>query len=221
MGESAGVLDGAGVLVGANVAVSAGVAVSGGIDVNVLVGGMGVSVSVGMSVSVGLGIDVAVLVGVRVGVLVGVRVGILVGVRVKVAAGLGPRVRVGGTGVHVIKMRVGVLEGTRVGEAVGRSVAVPVGVGINSTISTTVNATAVLIGLENPDSTISCGSIAATLVVPGPDKAAAATKQNRLKPKAPAVRTVKGPEYSLIFTLGLLLIPRQPHRILIISTSTA
>jgi hypothetical protein len=72
---------------------------------------------------------------------------------------------------------------------------------MNAVISTTVRATAVLIGLEKAESTISPGSIAETSDVPGLARAAAATIQNRLNPSAPAPSTVKGPEYSLSFTL--------------------
>jgi len=38
----------------------------------------------------------------------------------------------------------------------------------------------------------------------GPTKAAAETMQNRLKPRIPAARTVKGPLYSLALTFLLL-----------------
>jgi hypothetical protein len=117
-----------------------------------------------------------------------------------VALGSGLRVRVG---VRVMKTRVGVLEGAIVSEAVGTLVSegVRVGVGMNAVIPTTVSAAAVLIGLENAESTISCGSMAATSDVPGLASAAAATMQNRLNPNAPAPSTVKGPEYALSFTL--------------------
>lgn len=117
-----------------------------------------------------------------------------------VALGSGRRVRVG---VRVMKTRVGVLEGAIVSEAVGTLVSegVRVGVEMNAVISTTVSAAAVLIGLENAESTISCGSMAETSDVPGFASAAAATMQNRLNPSAPAPSTVKGPEYSLSFTL--------------------
>ena len=116
-----------------------------------------------------------------------------------VALGSGLRVRVG---VQVMNTRVGVLEGVIVSEAVGTLVSegVRVRVGMNAVISTTVSAAAVLIGLENAESTISCGSMAETSEVPGFASAAAATMQNRLNPNAPAPSTVKGPEYSLIFT---------------------
>lgn len=96
--------------------------------------------------------------GVLVGVLLGVRVGVLVGVRVDVAFAWGPRVRVGGRGVQVIKtLTVGGMEAVQVGEAVivRKAVGNSVGVGIYSDNSTAVNATAVLIGLEKAASTIS------------------------------------------------------------------
>jgi hypothetical protein len=121
-----------------------------------------------------------------------------------VALGSGRRVRVG---VQVMKIRVGVLDGVIVSVAVGTLVSegvrvgVRVSVGMKAVISPTVSAAAVLIGLENAESTISCGSMAETSDVPGFASAAAATMQNRLNPNAPAPKTVKGPEYSLIFTL--------------------
>lgn len=117
-----------------------------------------------------------------------------------VARGSGRRVRVG---VQVMNTRVGVLEGVIVSEAVGTLVSegVRVRVGMNAVISTTVSAAAVLIGLEKAESTISCGSMAATSEAPGFASAAAATMQNRLNPNAPAPSTVKGPEYALSFTL--------------------
>jgi hypothetical protein len=65
----------------------------------------------------------------------------------------------------------------------------------------TVSAAIVLM-LENAESTISCGSMADMLGVRGSARAIAETTQKRLKPRAPIPRTVKGPEYCLIFTPG-------------------
>jgi len=81
------------------------------------------------------------------------------------------------------------------------SVNVGVVVGMYSEISIAVKATAVLIGLEKAESTISCAPISEDSDVPGFVRAAAETMQIRLNPSTPAARTVKGPEYSRIFTL--------------------
>lgn len=156
-----------------------------------------------MNVGDGVVVSVGVRVGVRVGVLVGVRVGVRVGMRVNVAVGRGSRSRVGGRDVNVMKtLWVGVTVGVSVGGIVGVSEGVPVGVGvgIKAVISTTVRATAVLMGFEKAESTTSCGWMAAASEAWGLVRARAATIQNRLNPKAPAVRTVSGPEYSRIFT---------------------
>jgi hypothetical protein len=109
----------------------------------------------------------------------------------------------------VIKtLAVGVLDSVSVtvGESVGVFVNVGVGVDINAVISTTVSAAAVFMGLEKAESTISCAPMPGTLDSLGFARAAAETIQNRLNPTAPAVRTVRGPEYSLIFTLTALLL---------------
>jgi len=71
-----------------------------------------------------------------------------------VADGLPILVRVGGTGVQVIKGRVGVIYVSSVWDGGTVSVNVGVVVGMYSKISTAVIATAVLIGLENAESTI-------------------------------------------------------------------
>jgi hypothetical protein len=135
---------------------------------------------------------------------VGVREGVLVGINV--AVGRGSRVRVGGRGVQVTKTLVEVLRGI-VTEAVSVSVGLGVSVGVerNSSTSTTVSATTVLMGFENAESTISCGSRSDAPEVVGLVSAAAETIQIKLNPNAPAARTVKGPLYSLIFTLFSIL----------------
>jgi hypothetical protein len=81
------------------------------------------------------------------------------------------------------------------------AVNVGVGVGIYSETSTAVSAAAVLMGLEKAESTISCAPIFGALGVLGFARAAAETMQIRLKPSTPAPSTVRGPEYSRIFTL--------------------
>lgn len=81
------------------------------------------------------------------------------------------------------------------------SVNVGVGVGMYSEISMAVKATAVLIGLEKAESTISCAPRSEPSDVPEFVRAAAETMQIRLNPSTPAARTVRGPEYSRIFTL--------------------
>lgn len=182
---------------------------------------IGVKVSVGRGVLVGSGVSVGATVGVREGVCDGVRVGVRDGVRVgvrdgvrdgtlvEVAVGLGSRSRVGGRDVNVIKtLRVGVTVGVLVGGIVGVSEGVIVGEGvaIKAVISTAVNATAVLMGLEKAESTTSCGSMAAASEAFGLVRARPATIQNRLNPNAPAVKTVSGPEYSRIFTRGSFLL---------------
>jgi hypothetical protein len=148
------------------VAVSVG-SIVGGLGVSVSVGlGVGVWVSVGSGVSVSVGLGVSVLVGVevfvglgvnvRVGVRVRVSVTVAVGVRGRVAVELPSRVRVGGRGVQVTNfLAVVVVDGVTVGELVKNSVTVGVRVGIYSERFTAVNATAVLIGLEKAESTIS------------------------------------------------------------------
>ena len=118
------------------------------------------------------------------------------GTRVEVGEAAAPRtrVRVGGMGVQVIKNPVvEVLDGNTVTDAVALAVSEGVAVRIYSEISTTVIATAVLIGLEKAESTISCGSMSDAWVVPGFMRAAAEAIQKRLKPNTPAAMTVKGP----------------------------
>ena len=186
------------------------VIVVGGTGVSVIVGGTGVSVSSGLcvSVNVGRGWGVLVLVGVRVGVREGTRVTIFVGVLVGVESEDPSRVRVGLGGVNVMKgLPVAVADGSPVGVSVMRSAREEVGVVMNSAISTAVSATAVLMGLENAESTMSSAwiSMADAFVVPGSASAAAETMQIRLKPSIPAARTVSGAEYSRIFTLVCLL----------------
>jgi hypothetical protein len=173
---------------------------------------MGVSVSVGCGVKVNVGTRVSVGLGTRV--LVGVREGVRDGIRegVEVAVNLGIRVRVGGMGVQVTNGRVGVMYTIAVREGVKVTVIVGVGVGIYSEISTAVKAAAVLMGLEKAESTISCAPIFDALGVRGFARAAAETMQIRLNPSTPAPSTVRGPEYSRIFTLvtwpcQLLIIP--------------
>lgn len=210
VGTSVGVLAGEGVT-GVNVSVGTGVSSSVGSGVRVKVGRkVFVGVRLGIAVLEGVvdGIRVGVLVGVRDGVLVGVRVGVFVGVNV--AFGLGPRVRVGGRGVHVMKT-LGVLDAVKVTEAVtvrdGVTVLVGIAVGVPtySAIPCTVSAAIVFI-LEKAESTMSCGSMADTLDARESVRATAETTQNRLKPRAPIPRTVKGPEYRLILTPFLLVI---------------
>lgn len=210
VGTSVGVLTGEGTT-GVNVSVGTGVSVSVGSGVRVKVGR-----KVFVGVRLGATVLVGVLVGVRDGVLVGVLVGVRVGVLVDVAASLGPRVRVGGRGVHVMKT-LGVLDAVKVTEAVtvGEDVMVLVGIAVGvptyPEIPSTVKAAIVLI-LEKAESTMSCGSMAALLGVRGSVKATAETTQNRLKPRAPIPRTVKGPEYFLILTRPLLLVIQLPVR---------
>jgi hypothetical protein len=100
-------------------------------------------------------------------------------------------------------MRVRV--GCRVAVSVGASVTVlvfdgeSVGVGINSETESIVNAATVL-RFETAESTRSCGCRAIGVCdISGPAIAAADTIQNRLNPKRPAVSTVRGARYSLIF----------------------
>jgi hypothetical protein len=119
---------------------------------------------------------------------------------------------VGGREVKVMKtLRVGVTVGVLVGGIVGVSEGVIVGVGVGkkAVISTTVNATAVLMGLEKAESTTSCASMGAASEASGLVRARAATTQNRLNPNAPAVSTVSGPEYSRIFTRGSFLLSQM------------
>jgi hypothetical protein len=111
---------------------------------------------------------------------------------------------VGGAGVQVIKGLVGVTYVIAVREGMAVSVSVDVGVGIYSEITTAVIATAVLIGLEKAEFTISRAPRSEASDVPGLVRAAAETMQIRLNPSTPAARTVSGPEYSRIFTLALL-----------------
>jgi hypothetical protein len=73
-----------------------------------------------------------------------------------------------------------------------------VAVGIYWEIDSTVSAAMVLM-FEMAESTIFCGSIAAALGALGSVNAAADTMINRLNPKAPALSTVRGARYSLIF----------------------
>ncbi len=133
----------------------------------------------------------------------GVREGVRDGIReeVGVAVNLGIRVRVGGTGVQVRNGLVGVIYTIAVRVGVMDAVNVGVGVGIYSEISTAVSAAAVLMGLEKAESTISCAPIFGALGVLGFARAAAETMQIRLNPSTPAPMTVRGPEYSQIFTL--------------------
>lgn len=142
-------------------------------------------------------------IGVLVGTGVCVNVGI--GVRVAVGNGPGPRVLVGGIRVGVPN-RVGVLDGVSVGVRVlvfdGDRVGVAVGIYWETACR--VNAATVLI-LLIAESTISCGSRADVLGSRGSDNAAADMIQNRLNPKMPVMRTVKGPVYSLNFTFRALL----------------
>lgn len=137
-----------------------------------------------------------------------VLVGVLeIGILVEVAVNPLDRVRVGRGGVQVIiVLIVGVPEGIKVGEEVGRSVWE--GVEIKSEIPTTVIATAVLMGLEKAEFTMSpaCRSMADACVVPGAERAAAETMQIRLNPNRPAAKTVNGAEYSRTFTLDSLFL---------------
>lgn len=149
--------------------------------------------SVGTRVSVELG--TRVLAGVREGVRDGIRE------EVGVPVHLGIRVRVGGADVQVTNGLVGVMYVISVMDGVMDAVNVGVGVGIYSEISTAVKAAAVLMGLEKAESTISCAPIFEALGVRGFARAAAETMQIRLNPSTPAPRTVRGPEYSRIFTL--------------------
>ena len=160
--------------------------------------GWGVKVNVGIRVSVGLGSRVFV------GVREGVRDGDGTCEAVGVAVHLRIRVRVGGTGVQVTNGLVGVMYTIAVMEGVMDAVSVGVGVGTYSEISTAVSAAAVLMGLEKAESTISCAPIFDALCVPGFARAAAETMQIRLNPSTPAPKTVRGPEYSRIFTLVAL-----------------
>jgi hypothetical protein len=106
-----------------------------------------------------------------------------------------PRVRVGGMGVHVIKdLTVDVTKGLFRGEGVAEAV----GLIMNSVISTTVRATAVLMGFAKAELTTSLGpmgSISEAVVVPGFASAAADTRHIKLNPSRPAARTVNGAEY--------------------------
>ena len=150
------------------------------------------------------------LVRLAVGVLDGVRLGVRVGALVLVAVGSISllRVRVGGAGVQVINARtVTVLEGVIVGEGV--IVTVGVVVGMNSEMPSTVRAATVLMGFEKPESTMSRGSISGTTLAAGLDRAAADTRQIRLKPKTPAARTVSGAVYSRSFTLSSFLLSQM------------
>ena len=168
-----------------------------------MVGGIGVSVSVGWGVKVNVGIRVLVGLGSRVfvGVREGVRDGDGICDAVGVAVHLRIRVRVGGTGVQVTNGLVGVIYAIAVREGVMDAVNVGVGVGMYSEISKAVSAAAVLMGLEKAESTISWAPILDVLGVRGFARAAAETMQIRLNPSTPAPRTVRGPEYSRSFTL--------------------
>jgi hypothetical protein len=74
-----------------------------------------------------------------------------------------------------------------------------VGVGIYSETESIVRAATVLM-FETAESTRSCGCRAIGVRdISGPAIAAADTIQNRLNPKRPAVSTVSGARYSLIF----------------------
>ena len=182
-----------GVSVGCSGVSVGGISVGGmGVSVGgISVGGMGVSVGGGSGVSVG---GMGVLVGLGNTILVGVRDG----TRVEVAVDLCSRIRVGGSGVQVTKsFLVAVTDGV----TVGCSVNVGVGVGMYSEISTAVSATAVLMGLEKAESTTSCAPKSEASDLLGFTRAAAETIQIRLNPSTPAAKTVRGPEYSRIFTL--------------------
>jgi len=134
------------------------------------------------------------LVGVGVEVEVGGRWVFVGGTRVGVAVFLSRWVAVG---VRVMKvLAVGVSDGISV--AVGCRVSVEIGVAISSVTSTAVSATAVLMGLENAELTISSGSMSDGFA-PGLLRAAAETMQIRLNPSTPAARTVNGAEYSRNF----------------------
>lgn len=117
----------------------------------------------------------------------------------------GCRVRVGGMRVRVGR-RVAVLVGDSVSVETIVFDGVMVAVGIYCETACTVSAAMVFM-LETAESTIFCGSrsIDAALGVLGFARAAADTMQKKLNPIRPAVRTVSGPEYSLILTLVTLL----------------
>ena len=110
----------------------------------------------------------------------------------------------GGTGVQVMNvLNVAV---PPAGEGVTNLSKVGVGLVIYSAISTTVMATAVLMGFAKAESTISLGlmgSISEAVVVAGFASAAADTRQMRLNPSTPAARTVNGAEYLRIYNLYL------------------
>lgn len=142
MGTTGVSVGGIGVSVGGmGVSVGGDTVSVGGTGVFVLVGGIGVNVLVG-------GGGGLVCVGAGSGVFEGVAEGALV------AVGFSRSCDLVGRGVQVIKvLAVLVLEGTA--DAVPVAVREGVTVGIYSEISTAVIATAVLMGLENAESTIS------------------------------------------------------------------
>jgi hypothetical protein len=100
--------------------------------------------------------------------------------------------------IYAISVREGMTDAVKVG----------VGVGMYSEISTAVRAAAVLIGLEKAELTTSRAPKPGS-DVPGLARAAAETMQIRLNPRTPAARTVKGAEYSRIFTLVSLNLRRM------------
>ena len=178
---------GTGVSLGGGTGVSlGGIGVSvGGIGVSV--GGMGVLLE-GMTVFVG-GI------GVRVG---GICVGILVGVNV----GRARLVRVGVTVTKRLGVDVDVSDDRGAGESV--SLGTSVCVGTNAVTTCSVSAAAVS-KLETARSTILRGSIVLEMRLFKSPIAIADTLHKMLIPIAAAARTPKGPEYSLAFTLVVLL----------------
>jgi hypothetical protein len=164
---------------------------------------VGVSTGVGISVWVGVtGVFDSVGVGGNVEVGTEVLEGVLGGIRVDV--GEGPKVGSGlwvlvgsleGKGVN----RVGVLNRPDVGEIVRVSVGDGVEVETYWVITSTVRA-AMVLKLENAESTIFCGSMDTGCASFAPARAIAETMQNRLKPRMPIITTVNGAEYSRIFT---------------------
>jgi hypothetical protein len=152
-----------------------------------------------MSVSVGTGVAVGT------GVLV--RVGIAVGGLVEVGPGPGRRVRVGEkNGLKNVTVAGGVSEGSSVavGDSVTVFVSVKVGVVRNSGTAATVSA-ATVFKFETARSSRLPDWLSTGAGCWGSASAIAETTQNRLKPRAPAASTPKGPEYSLTLTISPLL----------------
>jgi len=151
---------------------------------------------VGGGVAVG-GIGDAVLVAVGSGVFVLVRVGMAVGRFVAVEPGPGRRVLVGEKiGLNKVRVGRGVVDGVTVRVLVGAAVLVGgamVGVVRYSGTAATVNAAAVF-RLEIAISSRLTGSKSTDSDCVGPPSAMAETTQNRLKPRAPAASTPRGPE---------------------------